>query len=123
MMEPVMTYEEFLKQVKEGILTPSGNCPVTPLLLMLQGKWKNQVLYQFCVHDKLRFSELKRNLNDITNTMLTSTLKELEKDGLIYREQFNEIPPHVEYSFTPKGRDLLPIFYAIAMWGFAHEND
>ena len=113
----VMSYEEFLKKVKEGILTPEGNCPVTPLLLMLQGKWKNQILYQLCIHDTMRFGELKKNLKGITNTMLTSALKELEKDGLVHREQFNEIPPHVEYSFTSKGRDLLPVFHAMVNWG------
>lgn len=117
-----MTYEEFLQRVKQGIMTPSGNCPITPLLLMLQGKWKNQVLYELCIHDTIRFNELKRNLQGITNTMLTSTLRELERDGLVHREQFNEIPPHVEYSFTQKGRDLMPVFYAMMNWGFAHEN-
>ena len=55
--------------------------------------------------------------------MLSTALKELEADGFIHREQFNEIPPHVEYSFTEKGRDLQPIFYAIMVWGFKHEDD
>lgn len=122
-MEPVMTYEEFLEKVHEGIVTPSGNCPITPLLLMLQGKWKNQVIYELCIKEPLRFGELKKNLGNITNTMLTSTLRDLEDDGLIQRVQFNEIPPHVEYSFTEKGRDLMPIFYAIMNWGFKYEAD
>ena len=122
-MKEMMSYEDFLRKVKEGIITPEGNCPVTPLLLMLQGKWKNQILYQLCIHDTIRFNELKRSLNGITNTMLTTALRELEKDGLVHRKQFNEIPPHVEYSFTEKGRDLLPVFYAIAVWGFTHEKD
>lgn len=122
-MEKAMTYEEFLKRVRQGILTPSGNCPVTPLLIMLQGKWKNQILYQLCINEKIRFGELKKNIEGITNTMLTSTLKELERDGLVHRKQFNEIPPHVEYSLTEKGLDLFPIFYEMVNWGFAHEND
>ena len=122
-MNEVMSYEEFLVRVKEGIVTPRGNCPITPLLVMLQGKWKNQVLYELCIKDPLRFGELKKNLAGITNTMLTSTLRELEKDGLICREQFNEIPPHVEYSFTKKGRDLMPVFYAMMNWGFKYEDE
>jgi len=122
-MNEVMTYEEFLERVKVGIVTDKGNCPITPLLVMLQGKWKNQVLYELCIKEPIRFGELKKNLTGITNTMLTSTLRELEKDRLIKREQFNEIPPHVEYSFTEKGRDLMPIFYAIMNWGFKYEND
>lgn len=122
-MDEVMSYEEFLVRVKEGIVTEKGNCPITPLLVMLQGKWKNQVLYELCIHDTVRFGELKRALPGITNTMLTSTLRDLEGNGLIERRQFNEIPPHVEYSFTQKGRDLYPIFYEMVNWGFKYEKD
>lgn len=122
-MDEVMSYEEFLVRVKEGIVTRRGNCPITPLLVMLQGKWKNQVLYELCIQEPIRFGELKKNLGGITNTMLTSTLRDLEKDGLIKREQFSEIPPRVEYSFTQKGRDLMPVFYAMMNWGFKYEDD
>ena len=119
-MENNMTYDEYLVKVKTGIVTETGSCPVTPVLLMLQGKWKNQVLYELCVGDTVRFGELKKALPGITNTMLTSTLRDLEADGLIHREQFNEIPPRVEYSFTEKGRDLMPVFYAMMNWGFKY---
>jgi len=54
--------------------------------------------------------------------MLTATLRELETDGLVNRVQYNEIPPHVEYSLTEKGNDLLPIFYEIAKWGVKHND-
>lgn len=121
-MDDAMTYEEYLGKVKTGVTTKSGNCPVAPVLLMLQGKWKNRILYSLCIHDTVRFGELKRELSGITNTMLTSTLRELETDGLIRREQFNTIPPRVEYSFTEKGKDLLPIFYAMTLWGFKHAD-
>ena len=53
----------------------------------------------------------------ITNTMLTNTLRDLEELGIIHREQFNEIPPHVEYSLTEKGKALLPVFFEISKWG------
>lgn len=122
-MDKIMTYEQYLIDVKKGILTDHGNCPVTPLLLKLQGKWKTQLLYELCIHDTVRFGELQKALPGITNTMLTNSLRDLEKDGFISRKQFNEIPPHVEYSFTEKGRDLMPIFYAIMVWGFKHETD
>lgn len=52
--------------------------------------------------------------------MLTNALRELESDGIILRKQFNEIPPHVEYSLTEKGADLLPIFHAITEWGLKY---
>lgn len=122
-MEEYMSYEEYLERVKEGIVTERGNCPVTPLLQKLQGKWKTQILYELCMHDHVRYGEFRKALPEITGSMLSTALKELEADGFIHREQFNEIPPHVEYSFTEKGRDLQPIFYAIMVWGFKHEDD
>lgn len=122
-MDQTMTYEEYLRDVKKGIVTDLGNCPVTPLLRMLQGKWKTQILYELCIHDTVRFSTLKKEIRGITNTMLASALRELEAEGFVNRVQYNEIPPHVEYSFTERGRDLMPIFYQIMLWGFKHEND
>ena len=117
------TYQEYLERVGSGITTKKGNCPVTLLLLMIQGKWKSQILYQFCIHEKIRFGELKKALPGITTTMLTNALRELVRDGLVVREQFNEIPPHVEYSFSEMGKDLLPVFYAMMIWGFKHEDE
>ncbi len=116
-----MSYEEYLENVKKGIVTKEGNCPVTPLLVMLQGRWKSKLMYEMCIYDKVRFGQLKKDLPGITNTMLTKSLRELESDGLISREQFNEIPLRVEYSLTEMGRDLLPVFYAIMNWGIKHE--
>lgn len=118
-----MSYDEYLVKLKQGIVTENGNCPVTPLLVMLQGKWKAQLMYEMCIYDTVRFGQLKKDLPEITNTMLTKSLRELEDDGLIKREQFNEIPPHVEYSLTQMGQDLLPVFYAIMNWGFQHEDE
>ncbi|MBR1680647.1 helix-turn-helix transcriptional regulator [bacterium] len=117
-MEKTMSYEEFVKRMKSDTLeTPNGNCPAEQILRVFQGKWKDEILYCLCMYDSIRFGELKKLLVGITNTMLTSALRDLEKDGFIERKQFNEIPPHVEYSFTPKGKDLMPIFYEMAMWG------
>ena len=118
-----MPYEQFLIDVKKRINTKNGHCPVTLLLLKLQGKWKSQVLYELCINNIARFGELKKNIQGITNSTLSNILKELESDDLVKRTQFNEIPPHVEYSLTEKGKDLLPIFYQIMIWGFKHEND
>ena len=70
--------------------------------------------------DPIRFGELRKNIDGITNTMLASSLRELEKDGLVSRIQYNEIPPHVEYSLTEMGHDLLPIFYEMTKWGFRY---
>lgn len=122
-MEEELSYYEYLREVKAGIVTSHGHCPVTPLLLMLQGKWKAQILYELCVHDPVRFGELKKALPGVTNTMLTNSLRELENSGFISRRQYNEMPPHVEYSFTDRGRDLMPVFYAVVVWSRKHGDD
>lgn len=119
-MDKELTYEAWTEQVKQGIFTDAGNCPVTPLLVMLQGKWKFQIIYEMCIKDPIRFGELRKNIDGITNTMLTSSLRDLERDGLVSRIQFNEIPPHVEYSLTEKGKGLLPVFYAMTKWGLQY---
>ena len=121
-MSEFMSYEEFL-QIREACdASAPESCPIFAALNTLQGKWKNNVLCELCQKDVLRFGELKKALPSITNTMLTATLRELETDGLVNRVQYNEIPPHVEYSLTEKGNDLLPIFYEIAKWGVKHND-
>ena len=87
---------------------------------MLQGKWKLQILYELCIKCPMRFGELKKVLKPITNTALTNALKELDADELVQRIQYNEMPLRVEYSLTEKGRDLLPVFYAISQWGMKY---
>lgn len=118
-MKQQITFEEYVK-LASGSVTESGACPVTNLILMLQGKWKNQVIFAMSLNDTLRFGQLKKEVPGITNTMLTNTLRELEADGLIHREQYNEIPPHVEYSLTEKGRSLFPVFYEMLKWGLKY---
>ena len=115
-----MTYEEFKQKVGSIILTEQGNCPVTPVIQMLQGKWKLQIIYELCIKSPLRFGALKKMLQPVTNTALTNALKELEADALVRRIQYNEMPLRVEYSLTEKGRDLLPVFYAIMQWGMKY---
>ena len=113
-------YEEYKELVSDILLTENGNCPVMPVVTMLQGKWKLQVIYELIIQSPMRFGELRKALSGITNTMLTNVLRDLEADGLVDRIQYNEIPPHVEYSRTDKGRDLLPVFYAITDWGLKY---
>lgn len=115
-----VTYEEFKEKVGGVILTDEGNCPVTPVVQMLQGKWKLQIIYELCISSPLRFGELRKLLAPVTNTALTSALKELEADELVRRVQYNEMPLRVEYSLTEKGLDLMPVFYAICQWGLKY---
>ena len=110
-----MTPEKYMQKLLSG--SASGGCPLRRALDMLGGKWRTHVLYVLFRQGPCRFGELKEAIPKITSTMLSSTLKELEGLGIVHREQFNEIPPHVEYSLTEKGMDLLPIFIELAKWG------
>lgn len=67
--------------------------------------------------DVVRFNELKRDISGITNTMLSNSLHELERDQLVIRNQYNEMPLRVEYELTDKGKSLLPLLYELFHWG------
>lgn len=114
-MKKEKSAEEYLQRVMSG--TISNDCPVHKTLEILSGKWRTYIIYELCKHPSMRFGELKKAYPHITNTMLTNTLRDLESLGIINRVQFNEIPPHVEYSLSEKGKALLPIFYEISKWG------
>ena len=96
------------------------DCPVKKGLHIFDGKWKVRVLYELIVKSPMRFGELRKEIPDIYNTMLSGTLRNLEESGLVIRQQFNEIPPHVEYYLSESGRALIPIFDAIGAWGEAY---
>lgn len=114
-MKEELTQEKYLKKVMTQEV--KEQCPVRRTLELLSGKWRTHIIYELCKHSSMRFGELKKAYPQITNTMLTNTLRDLEKLGIVRREQFNEIPPHVEYSLTQKGKELLPVFYEMAKWG------
>ena len=106
-----------MRDSMEQMVLPA--CPVETTLALIGDKWKVLILRDLLPGTK-RFGELKKVLKPITNTALTNALKELEADELIQRIQYNEMPLRVEYSLTEKGRDLLPVFYAISQWGMKY---
>lgn len=114
-MKKEITAEEYLQKIMSNSI--NDDCPVHRTLELLSGKWRTHIIYELCKHPSMRFGELKKVYPHITNTMLTTTLRDLEQLGIVHREQFNEIPPHVEYSLTEKGKELLPIFLEIFKWG------
>lgn len=91
-------------------------CPVGAAIDEIGGKWKPLILWAL-KDGKLRFSELSRILLTITQRMLTKQLRELEKDNLINRKVYAEVPPKVEYSLTEKGESVIPILEALCEWG------
>lgn len=117
-MKTEMTPKEYLDKVLHTEV--SDSCPMRRTLELISGKWRTHIIYELCKKNSCRFGELKKAMPRITNTMLTHTLRDLEELGIVHREQFNEIPPHVEYSLTPKGKALLPVFTELAKWGENH---
>jgi DNA-binding HxlR family transcriptional regulator len=88
---------------------------------MINGRWKLEILWLLS-HGTRRFGELKRGLPGITQHMLTAQLRALERDGLIKRTIFAEVPPRVEYENTDAARRLRPIFIEIVKWAEEHER-
>ena len=95
--------------------------PVHVTLNVIGGKWKPVILWNLRT-TLLRFNELSRKIEGITQKMLTQQLRELEEDGLVNRKVYPEVPPRVEYSITEYGRTLEPILKCMAEWGIKHEN-
>lgn len=91
-------------------------CPVAVTLEVIGGKWKSLILWQLSFKT-LRFSQLQRRLSGITQKMLTQQLRELERDGLVHRKVFAEVPPRVEYSLTGLGGTVVPILSQMCQWG------
>ena len=99
------------------------DCPIRNVLSRVGDKWSMLVLFTLENHNSQRFKELQRNIPDISQKMLTATLKTLEGDRLILREAFPEIPPRVEYSLTQKGQSLLPLINNLISWASENMED
>lgn len=98
-----------------------GCSSVKTTLDVIGGKWKPLIMFLLS-SNTMRFSELQRSIAGITQKMLTQQLRELDKDGLVKRKVYAQVPPKVEYSLTPHGRTLLPIFETMDKWGKLHKG-
>jgi DNA-binding HxlR family transcriptional regulator len=96
------------------------NCPVRCILARIGDKWSVLIINLLGEAGTLRFGEIKKMLGDISQKMLTSTLRSLEADGLINRHAYMEIPPRVEYELTDLGRNLLPHLTNLSDWAHQH---
>lgn len=97
-------------------------CRVEEALEILVGKWKPLILLHLLKEGTQRFSELKRNLPDITQKMLTKQLRDLEQEDIIERKVYAQVPPKVEYSISEYGRSLEPILQSMHEWGLNHQQ-
>jgi DNA-binding HxlR family transcriptional regulator len=102
--------------MQQAVLT---TCPIEATLAVLGGKWKPLILYHLMERTH-RFGELQRLIPSVTREMLTQHLRQLEADGIVHREVYQQVPPKVEYSLTEKGRTLRPLLLAMNEWGLQY---
>lgn len=100
-------------------LEQNGICPVATTIDLLSSKWKVLIMRDL-LKNKMRYSELKKSVAGVSQKMLTQSLREMEEDGIVHREIFPEVPPHVEYSLTELGESMRPIITSMANWGSAY---
>jgi DNA-binding HxlR family transcriptional regulator len=99
-----------------------STCPVEVTLEMMGNRWKVLILRELFRGGVRRFSELYRSINGITHKMLTQQLRHMERDGIVERKVYPEVPPKVEYSLTPVGESLKPVIASFHDWGNGYLN-
>ncbi len=114
--------ERMSKKINGACVVPNlEGCPVEFTLDVIGGKWKGVLLYHLIDGTK-RFNEFRRICPSITQRMLTLQLRELEEDGIVHREVYQQVPPKVEYSLTEFGRTLEPIILQMKQWGETYQS-
>lgn len=108
---------------KEIINATFPDCPVRNVISRVTDKWSLLVLYTLEQNKVLRFKDLWRQIPDISQKVLTYVLRNLEKDGIVSREIFMEVPPKVEYRLTERGNSLMPHLDALLAWGIEHFDE
>lgn len=98
-------------------------CPLSYVMSIIGGKWKMQIICALNNQGKLRYNELRRKMDKISNTVLAASLKELEEEGLITRKVYMEVPVKVEYETTELCDTLMPILESLSDWGEALMNE
>lgn len=109
---------------KYRLATKEFTCPVALANTAINGKWKLLIINLLFTDEKLRFSVIKKKIEEVSEKMLIQHLRELETDGLVARKVYPVVPPMVEYSLTQDGKDFLPVILALRSWGkkFQVEN-
>lgn len=98
-------------------------CPLEYGLEIFGGKWKSRIICVLAGKGTLRYSVLRKEMSNITNAVLASTLKELIANDIVLRKSFDEIPPRVEYCLTEKGNSVVPILQSICRWSGAYHKE
>jgi DNA-binding HxlR family transcriptional regulator len=95
----------------------AGECPVETTLRYIGGAWKVLIIWHLRDGGRHRYAEIKRQLSGITPKILAEQLREMERDGLVHRRVYPEVPPRVEYQLTARGKTLEPVIDAMCAWG------
>ncbi len=99
-------------------------CPLEYGLEIFGGKWASRIICVLAEKETLRYSELRREMGNITDAVLAASLKQLISDEIVARKSYDEIPPRVEYSLTERGKSVVPILQSICRWaGVFHKED
>lgn len=96
-------------------------CPVATTVGLIGSKWKLLIMRNLLVRS-WRFNELQRDLEGISQKVLTDSLRSMEADGIVTRTEYPEVPPHVEYSLSQLGESMRPIILAMEQWGTAYKK-
>jgi DNA-binding HxlR family transcriptional regulator len=99
---------------------PEQACPISPVVDMVFSRWTTPILWVLHEYGRQRFVELERRIATITPKVLTQRLRQLERDGLVTRTYYPEVPPRVEYEISELGRSLGPLFASLATWSAGH---
>ncbi len=91
-------------------------CPLEYGLAVFGGKWKSRIICVLASNKTLRYSQIRKEMHNITDAVLAATLKDLISDEIVRRKSYDEIPPRVEYSLTEKGQSVVPILQSICRW-------
>jgi DNA-binding HxlR family transcriptional regulator len=102
-----------------GVASPQ-RCPIAPVLDIVFSRWTTPILWTLNAFGTQRFVELHRNIGTITPKVLTQRLRQLERDGLVIRTYYPEVPPRVEYEISDLGRTLAPLFASLFDWSTDH---
>lgn len=108
----------YKKKLEEDI-----RCPLEYGLDIFGGKWNSRIICVLAYKKSLRYSELRKEMGNVTDAVLAVSLKELLKNGMIARKSYDEIPPRVEYSLTEKGESVVPILQSICKWAGIFYNE
>ncbi|WP_128546822.1 winged helix-turn-helix transcriptional regulator [Larkinella soli] len=108
--------KKFRKIFEEAQQTRNGPCPVRDVIARISDKWSLLTILLLGGYGTLRFNEIRHRIGDISQRMLTVTLRHLEEDGLVSRRIYAEVPPRVEYDLTPLGRSLMEQVSLLTEW-------